>query len=132
MNKSDYIEYWKTTAEQDWIAVNHLFEKGDYLQSLFFANLVLEKLLKAHWVKDNHDNVPPKIHRLTYLLSSTSLTLPHSDVQTLDDMDLYQLGSRYPDYHFKILKLCTQSHTEALLKKVLQLKDSAHLYQNKR
>jgi HEPN domain-containing protein len=123
MNKPDYIDYWKITAENDWVAVYHLFEKGDFLQSLFFANLVLEKLLKAHWVKDNIENVPPKIHRLTYLLSHTKLILTHSDVQLLDDMDLYQLGSRYPDYHFKISKLCTQPHTEALLKKVLLLKD---------
>ena len=123
MNKSDYIEYWKITAQQDWVAVGHLFDSGDYLQSLFFANLVLEKLLKAHWVRDNIDNVPPKIHRLTYLLSHTALVLASNDVQTLDDMDLYQLGSRYPDYNFKILTLCTQSHTEALLQKVLQLKD---------
>jgi HEPN domain-containing protein len=123
MNKSDYIQYWKTTAEQDWVAVGHLFEKEDYLQSLFFANLVLEKLLKAHWVNDNQGNVPPRIHRLTYLLSDTHLNLPPDDVQTLNDIDLYQMGSRYPDYHFKILTLCTQSHTEALLQKVLQLKD---------
>jgi HEPN domain-containing protein len=51
MEKKDYIEYWKSTAEKDWEAVGHLFEKGDYLHALFFAHLVLEKLLKAHHVK---------------------------------------------------------------------------------
>jgi hypothetical protein len=48
MEKKDYIEYWKSTAEKDWEAVGHLFEKGDYLHA---AHLVLEKLLKAHHLK---------------------------------------------------------------------------------
>lgn len=29
MTKSEYIEYWKITAEKDWVAVGHLFEKGN-------------------------------------------------------------------------------------------------------
>ena len=58
MNKSDYIEYWRLTAGKDWEAAGHLFEKGDYLHSLFFAHLVLEKLLKAHFVK----TMPPIFH----------------------------------------------------------------------
>lgn len=35
MTKSEYIEYWRLTAEKDWVAVGHLFEKGDYLHALF-------------------------------------------------------------------------------------------------
>ena len=41
MNKSDYIEFWKTAAEKDWIVVENLFEKENYPQFLFFAHLVL-------------------------------------------------------------------------------------------
>lgn len=76
MTKQDYIAYWKTTAEKDWTAVEHLFEKGDYLHSLFFAHLVLEKLMKAHWVKDNQGSIPPKVHNLVYLAGQTRLSLP--------------------------------------------------------
>ena len=59
MNKSDYINYWRITALKDWDAVGHLFEKGDYLHALFFGHLVLEKLLKAHFVHDNLSGFPP-------------------------------------------------------------------------
>lgn len=64
MTKVEYINYWKLTAEKDWDAVGHLFEKGDYLHALFFAHLVVEKILKAHFVKDNTADIPPKTHNL--------------------------------------------------------------------
>lgn len=60
MTKSEYVDYWKTISDKDWTAVVHLFEKSDYLHSLFFAHLVLEKMLKAHFVKDNISDFPPK------------------------------------------------------------------------
>ncbi|MEI6091420.1 MAG: hypothetical protein WCR42_13275 [bacterium] len=31
--------------------MEHLFESGDYSYSLFIGHLVLEKILKAHFVK---------------------------------------------------------------------------------
>ncbi len=59
MNKQDYIQYWKASAEKDWRRVNLLFKNRDFVFALFCAHLTLEKLLKAHWVKDNNENYPP-------------------------------------------------------------------------
>jgi HEPN domain-containing protein len=84
MTKQDHIDYWKKTSDSDWRACQHLFEKEDYLQSLFFAHLVLEKLLKAHWVKDNDDNIPPRIHRLKSLKERTELELTTIEMSILD------------------------------------------------
>ena len=47
MTKNEHINYWKNMAERDWNAVNSLFETKNYVQALFFAHLVIEKLLKA-------------------------------------------------------------------------------------
>jgi len=60
MSKQEYIEYWKQAADKDWVVVTNLFEKANYPHSLFFAHLVLEKLLKAHFVKDNENDHPPE------------------------------------------------------------------------
>lgn len=49
MTKQEYIAYWKTAAEKDWEVVQNLFDKANYPHALFFAHLVLEKLLKAHF-----------------------------------------------------------------------------------
>jgi len=35
MDKQDYIEYWKLSAEKSWGAAMHLFEKSDYVESFF-------------------------------------------------------------------------------------------------
>ncbi len=118
MTKQDYIRYWQETSEKDWEAVESLFEKGNYVHALFWAHLVLEKLLKAHWVKDNRDNIPPKIHNLVYLERSTALALSQIEVDFLDEMNDYQLDGRYPDYSGKIYETCTHNFADLQLQKV--------------
>lgn len=115
MIKKEYIDYWRNAADKDWIAVEHLFEKGDYLHALFFAHLTLEKLIKAHWVKDNPKDFPPKTHNLPYLASKTSIVLSPSQVQFLEKMNDFQIDGRYPDYEFKMFKICTDVFTRSVL-----------------
>ena len=88
MNKQDHVNYCRTTAESDWTATEHLFEKGDYLQSLFFAHLVLKKLLKAHWVKDNKIDYPPRIHRLISLKEKIEEGFDTSSRQAVASMSI--------------------------------------------
>jgi HEPN domain-containing protein len=57
-NKEEYIEFWIEQANDDWNAVNTLFNGKNYLQSLFFSHFVIEKLCKALWIKHNIENVP--------------------------------------------------------------------------
>jgi len=64
MTKQEHISWWKLTASKDWEAVDSLLKGKNYVQALFWAHLVLEKLLKAHWIKDNKEDNPPKTHNL--------------------------------------------------------------------
>jgi len=73
--KQEHIDFWIEQAEDDWDAVGTLFKGKNYLQSLFFAHLVIEKLCKAIWIKHNQENVPPRTHNLIYLLSFTPVKL---------------------------------------------------------
>ncbi|MDX1912615.1 MAG: HEPN domain-containing protein [Saprospiraceae bacterium] len=118
MDKNDYIAYWKSTAEKDWEAVGHLFEKGDYLHALFFGHLVLEKLLKAHYVKDNVDNFPPRTHNLLLLSELTSLNTADEQLRLLSQMNQFQIEGRYPDYKMTMYKLATREFTQELLENV--------------
>ncbi|MBL7795786.1 MAG: HEPN domain-containing protein [Saprospiraceae bacterium] len=59
-DKIRQIKYWQATADDDLEAIDLLFQGGKYVQSLFFAHLALEKILKAHWIKNNPQNVPPQ------------------------------------------------------------------------
>jgi HEPN domain-containing protein len=45
--KNEHIDFWLIQADDDWTAVDTLFKGRNYLQSLFFAHLVIEKICKA-------------------------------------------------------------------------------------
>ncbi len=122
MDKSDYINYWRLTAEKDWEAVGHLFEKGDYLHALFFAHLVLEKLLKAHHVKDNTGDFPPRTHNLLMLCTQTTLSPADNQLRILSQMNQFQMDGRYPDYKMAMFKLATDIYTNTILEEVESVK----------
>ena len=122
MTKPEYIEYWKLTADKDWVAVGHLSEKGDYLHALFFAHLVLEKLLKAHYVKDNVSDFPPKTHNLILLASNTALAPSTDQLRLLSQMNQFQMDGRYPDYKLTMFKIASKTYTENLLLEIETLK----------
>ncbi len=115
MTKKDYIDYWKLSAEKSWNVSSHLFEKADYVECLFFAHLTLEKILKAHWVKDNQSDFPPRIHNLRRIAEQCSLMLDADQVIFLEKMNTFQMDGRYPDYRFTIYKAFDQQKTKEVL-----------------
>ena len=66
MTKEEIIEYWIRSSNDDYEVMNSLFEKKHYVWALFIGHLVLEKLLKAFYVKKIGVEVPP-IHNLLKL-----------------------------------------------------------------
>lgn len=61
-----YINYRKDvlwTVNKDYQTMHNLFNSKDYHWSLFIGHLILEKLLKAIYIK-NVSNNPPRIHDL--------------------------------------------------------------------
>ena len=121
MDKQDYIDYWRISAEKSWGAAKHLFEKSDYVESLFFAHLTLEKILKAHWVNDNKGDFPPRIHNVQRLAEQTNLVLTASQMIFLEQMNTFQMEGRYPDYRFTIYQTFDQQQTNLILGEVENL-----------
>ena len=76
MDLKQHIKYWIESAENDLSASKSLFRSGKYDWCLFIGHLVLEKLLKALFVLNNHNKMPPKTHNLNKLakLSKTNLS----------------------------------------------------------
>jgi HEPN domain-containing protein len=77
--------------------------------------LSLEKILKAHWVLCNTENVPPKTHNLTYLYEQTALSLNEDETDFLQMMSTYQLQGRYPDYLSFIHQILSKEQTENII-----------------
>ena len=113
------IEYWINSAENDYQAMLHLYEKGDATWALFIGHLVIEKLLKALYVQKNLDN-PPFIHDLVRLAEKCPLNLDETQKDLLDTITTFNIRARYDDYKMEFYKKCTREFTE---KWVLSIKE---------
>jgi len=99
-----------------------LFIAKRYSHCLFWAHLVLEKLAKAHWVKNHEDDIPPKIHNIVWLLEDSEVEISTEDKMFLEVFNRFQLSTRYPDYLRKIDKLCTEELTVNQLEKIKEIR----------
>ena len=122
MTKQDYINFWIDQAEDDWTAVDTLFKGRNYLQSLFFGHLVIEKLCKALWTKSNQENVPPRTHNLIHLLTSTPIMLTDEISEFMLSLNRFQLEGRYPDYITKLHNICNEQFTIPMLETTNKLR----------
>ena len=98
LSKEQHIEFWVNQAEDDWGAVDALMTSGKFIQSLFWAHLVTEKYAKAVWIKNNPENVPPRIHNIALLISKTPLTIPTEVGEIMLFTNKFNLEGRYPEY----------------------------------
>ncbi len=120
--KEDHIDFWLTQADDDWTAVDTLFKGRNYLQSLFFAHLVIEKICKALWIKHNVGNVPPRTHNLIHLLSTTPIKLDDDRSEFMLSLNRFQLEGRYPDYLTKMHDICNESFTTDIIDRTNKLR----------
>lgn len=122
MGKEEQVQYWIKTAEQDWATAEDLLRLERFLHTLFFFHLVIEKLLKAHWVKDNTGDFPPRSHDLEHIYSSTEIELSPEDVDELRALNYWNLEGRYPDYLNKISKQADKKYTLAKYESVKRIR----------
>ena len=121
ITKSDYIEYWQVSAEKSWQAAQHLFEKEDFVESLFFAHLTIEKASKARWVADNTPDFPPRTHNLRILAEQTTLLISPRQLAFMEQMNTFQMEGRYPDYRFGIYQMFQEPQTKIVLQETENL-----------
>ncbi len=124
MGKLEIQNHWINTADRDWQSVALLMEGKQFIHALFFCHLVIEKLLKAHWVKDNSENTPPRIHDLENLYNETELELSADQLDLIRVMNSWNLEGRYQDYKDKFYKNTTEAYTRA---KIIQV-DSLRIW----
>ena len=120
MTKDQHVFYWVDSAEYDWNGAEDAFKSGRYVHCLFWAHLSLEKLAKAHWAKNNQNNIPPKVHNIVRLLVLSNIDLGEEMMKFLEMFNRFQLSSRYPDYVNDIHKICTKEYTQNQLDKAME------------
>ncbi len=121
MDKNDLIKYWIESSDRDFETMEHLFEKNDYHWSLFIGHLLIEKLIKAYYVK-NVDNQPPFIHNLLRLTEKTDLNLTEAQKDILTTITTFNIQARYDDYKQAFYKTCTKEFTEKWIEEIKGLR----------
>ena len=126
MTKDQHIAYWKTEAERNWETALYLKNGKQNVMALFMLHLTIEKLFKAHWVKDNIDNFPPRTHDLQFLHNQADLDIPAEDYDYLAVVNQWSIDTRYPDYRNKIYSIATDTYITAQVVRIEKLKQWLH------
>ena len=121
MDKVDSIKYWIDSSDRDFITMEHLFEKEDYHWALFIGHLVIEKLLKAYFVKIN-DDYPPYAHNLLRLAIESKIKITDDLKLKLTTISAFNINARYDDYKSSFQKRCTPQYTLEWIDKIKELR----------
>ena len=101
------IGYWKESSDNDFKTMENLMESGDYNWAMFLGHLVIEKLLKAVYVKVNKKHAVHG-HDLLRLTSSLELEINPVKEEWLDQLTTFNLNARYDSYKQDFYKHCTR------------------------
>lgn len=123
MNNIDLMNYWIESSEEDYNVMNvlHCNKKNSYC--LFFGQMVIEKLLKALYAKNNkREPHAPKTHDLLYLAEKMNLDVTEKQAKALVEITRFNLNTRYDDYKREFYNQCTDEYTEKQIKKIEEVK----------
>lgn len=119
MTKEEIIKYWIKSSDEDFKTMQFLFEKKRYHWSLFIGHLVIEKLLKAYYIKIVNEKYP-FIHNLLKLATKSKLKLNDEQKYFFDIVTTFNINARYDDYKFDFYKKCTKKFTETWYNKIIE------------
>jgi len=121
MTQTEHIAYWLDSAAHDLESAETLFQHQRYDWCLFLGHLVIEKVLKAFFVRDNPQVPVLQIHKLAKLAERTKLQLSPEQKALLIQITEFNIQSRYPDYKFEFYKKCTLEFTQIYFAKIKEL-----------
>lgn len=90
--------------------MNNLYKFGHYHWSLFIGHLVIEKLLKAVFVK-KLDKDPIFSHDLLRIAEKIGIELTEDQKDNLDTITTFNISARYEDYKRDFFKKCSKEYT---------------------
>jgi len=115
--KDKLIEYWIAGSDDDYETMIAMFDSKRFSWSLFIGHLMIEKLLKAYYVKVKSD-YPPFIHNLLRLAEKAELSLTDDIKKQLVTITAFNINARYDDYKMSFKNKCTTEFTEEWIEKL--------------
>lgn len=116
-DKDKLIKYWSESSDEDFDTMITMYESKKFNWSLFVGHLVIEKLLKALYVKTNKD-YPPFIHNLLRLAEKCDMELTEEQKIFLATVTAFNINARYDDYKMSFQQKCTPEFTATWIEKL--------------
>ena len=107
MTNQELINFWINSSDDNYNSMLNIFNTGEYMWSLFIGHLVIEKLLKAYYVK-NINNEIPRTHDLLKIAMLANISLSESRQDILQNITLFNIESRYEENKRDFYKKCTK------------------------
>ena len=123
MNNVDLMKYWFESSDDDYEAMKVLHNNKKNTWSLFIGHLVIEKLLKGLYAKNNSENpIAPKIHNLILLSQKANLEVPTEIREKIQVINTFNISARYDDYKKSFDEKCTDKYTNKQVKNIEEVR----------
>ena len=122
-NIEKIVEHWIDSANKDFNTMINLYNSKDYHWSLFIGHLVIEKLLKAVYVK-KHEKHSVFIHDLLRLAKKADIALTEELEDDLDMITTFNINARYDNYKQEFYNRCTKEFTDLWKQKIENLRQT--------
>ena len=123
MNNIDLMNFWIESANEDYDTMMYMKTGKKNTWCLFMGQMVIEKLLKALYAKNNiSEPYAPKSHDLMYLAQKVNLTVTETQKLYLNEITRFNLNSRYDDYKREFSRKCTDEYTKEQINKIEEVK----------
>ena len=119
MDSVDLTKYWFESADSDYETMKVLYNNKKNTWCLFIGHLVIEKLLKGLYAKNNPDApIAPKIHNLILLSQKANLQVPTEIREKIQTINTFNISARYDDYKKSFDAKCTDDYTKEQVKNI--------------
>ncbi|MBI5358584.1 HEPN domain-containing protein [Candidatus Amesbacteria bacterium] len=120
MTQVDAVKIWLEGADDAWDTAQKLMLLKKNHHALFFAQLYLEKLLKAltYHLKDDH---PLFTHDLVLLVAKLEIQINQAQIEDLREISKFNVSARYDEIKRGLYKKATPEFTKIWIQKVKDL-----------
>jgi HEPN domain-containing protein len=115
------MDFWIEGADDDFDTMIAMYETKRYNWALFLGHLMIEKLLKAYYVKIKK-NYPLKTHNLLKLANDCNIELNETKTLQLTTLTAFNINARYDDYKKTFYKKCTLEFTREWIDIIKELR----------
>lgn len=113
------MNYWFDSANSDFDTMMVLFENRKNTWCLFIGHLVIEKMLKGIYAKNNPQNpIAPKTHNLILLSQKAKLYVSQEIREKIQIINTFNISARYDDYKKSFEEKCTNEYTSKQVKNI--------------